>query len=169
MVAKTESGFEFPDEKEYAGMVFEQDGDLTVNLADVKELKFENIPKGTYSAQVESAEYGMSQSSGSPMIKFVMAITEGEYAGRKLPSWLSFSAKALPGTKATLMRLAPELVSKEFKPSKLCDDGYFTNKPCRIRIDLGEYQGEKRSQIQGIFPAVNGGAAGDAFFPGAKT
>jgi len=53
MVAKTESGFEYPDEAEYASMVFEDAGELTVNPADVKELKFENVPKGTYLAEVD--------------------------------------------------------------------------------------------------------------------
>jgi hypothetical protein len=162
MTKKTDSGFEYPDEDEYSGMVFEQEGELTVNLADVKELKFENIPRGTYSAEVDSAEFGMSQNSGSPMIKLVFKITDGEYAGRKLPSFLSFSAKALPGTKATILRLAPELAEQAFKPQKLCDEGYFTNKPCRIRIDLGEYNGEKRSQIRGVMPAAAGGEG--AFF-----
>jgi hypothetical protein len=159
MVAKTDSGFEYPDDQEYASMVFEDAGELTINLADVKELKFENVPKGRYVAEVDESEYGMSQSSGSPMIKFVFKIAEGEYAGRKMPSWLSFSPKALPGTKANLNRIAPELVSQAFQPRKLCDEGYFIGRKVQIVVGLGEYNGEQRSQIKG-FNALVGQADG---------
>jgi len=162
MVAKTESGFEYPDEAEYASMVFEDAGELTVNLADVKELKFENVPKGTYLAEVDEAEYGMSQSSGAPMIAFQFKIVDGPYAGRKLRNWQSFSAKALPGTKANLNRIAPELVAAgAFKPESLCSQGYFNSKRVRIRVGLQEYQGEKRSTITGFLPAGTGD--GDGF------
>jgi hypothetical protein len=160
-MADTKSDFKFPDDEEYAGMVFEEGGELTVNLADVEEMKFENVPKGTYNAEVDEATFGMSQSSGQHMITFRMRRTDGEYAGRKLPFYASFSAKALPGTKANLARISPELASTPFKPRELCDNGYFIGKPVKVRIDLQEYQGEKRSQIRGL-QAASGGE-GDGF------
>jgi hypothetical protein len=164
MAEEKKSDFEFPSAEEYQTMVFEDAGELTINLADVKEMKFENVPKGTYSAVVNSAELQMSQSSGKPMIAWKFEITDGEFKGRKLPFWTSFSQKALPGTKANIGRLAPEIIATAFKPEKLCNEGYFTGKPCRIRVDLGEYNGEKRSQIKQILAAAGGGATGDAFF-----
>jgi hypothetical protein len=153
--------FEFPNEDEYAGMVFEDAGELTVNLADVKEMKFENIPKGTYLAEVDECTYGMSKTSGSPMLSFRFRIIEGQYADRKLPFWLSFSAKALPGTKANLNRLAPELISQAFKPRELADQGYFHGKLVRIRVDVQEYQGEMRNNIRGLLAA--GAGSGNGF------
>lgn len=158
--------FEFPNAEQYASMVFDDGGDLTVNLADVKELKFENIPRGSYLAEVDSANFGMSQNSGAPMIEYKFKIIEGEYAGRKLPPfYCSFSPKALPGTKANIMRLAPELIAQPFKPEVLCNQGYFNGRKVRIRVDHEEYQGEKRSKVKSIQAVTNGaGGAGDAFF-----
>ncbi len=148
-------------DEQYASMVFEDGGDLVVNLTDVQELKFENVPKGTYIAEIDECQYGMSQSSGAPMYTVKWKITDGEYANRVLMQFLSFSAKALPGTKANLNRIAPELTTQAFKPRELADQGFFIGKKARIRVDLGEYQGEKRSQIKGILALANG--EGDGF------
>lgn len=150
---------EITDEN-YEQFVFEDGGDLVVNLTDVQEQKFENVPKGTYLAEVDEATYGMSQSSGKPMITFKMKIAEGEYANRTLFFFASFSPKALSGTKSNLARIAPELAAAPFKPSELCATGFFLGKPVKIRVDLGEYNGEKRSQIKGLIAAGDGEGAG---------
>jgi hypothetical protein len=156
MVAKTESGFEYPDDQEYAGMVFEEAGELTINLANVAEMKFEQLPKGTYSCVVSDAKFGMSKASGSPLLSLTFEINEGEYAGRKLFGNLSFSQKALPGTKANLIRISPELVDKPFQPKQLADSGYFNGKVVRAVVDMREYNGEMRSQIVGYKSASAG-------------
>lgn len=161
-MADAKSDIEFPSDEEYTNMVFEEGGELTINLADVKELKFENIPKGTYLAEVDDVQFGASQSSGAPMFSLKMKISEGEYAGRKLPMWLSFSQKALPGTKANLARIAPELITGSFRPQEIANTGALIGRKVRIRVDLGEYNGEKRSQIKGLQAVADGG--GDAFF-----
>lgn len=150
-------------DEQYGNMVFDDGGDLTVNLTDVQELKFENVPKGTYNAEVDEATYGMSNSSGSPMISVKWKIIDGEYEGKTLMQFLSFSAKALAGTKTNLNRIAPELTTQAFKPRELCDQGFFLGKKAKIRVDLGEYQGEKRSQIRGLIAM----GAGDGEFAAA--
>jgi hypothetical protein len=134
----------------YQGMVFEDGGDLVVNLTDVQEMKFENVPKGTYVAEIDEATYGMSNSSGKPMITAKWKIVEGAYEGKTLMQFLSFSPKALAGTKTNLNRISPELATMPFKPRELCDQGYFLGKKAKIRVDIGEYQGEDRSQIKGL-------------------
>src|ERR1700748_233761 len=96
-----------PTDEEYTGMVFEDGGDLVVNLSDVKEMKFENVPKGPYAAEIDEAPYGISNSSQKPMLSLKWKITEGEYAGRTLMQFLSFSPRALPGTKSHLSRIEP--------------------------------------------------------------
>lgn len=149
-----------PSEEEFAGMVFEDGGDLVVNLTDVQEMKFENIPKGVYLAEVDEATFGMSQSSGQPMITMKWKIAEGEYEGRTMFHYLSFSPKAISGTKTNLSRIDPALATQAFKPSELCATGYFLGKQARIRVDLGEYNGEKRSQIKGLLSAEVGEGAG---------
>lgn len=148
-------------DEEYAGMVFEDGGDLVVNLTDVQEMKFENVPKGTYLAEIDEATYGMSQSSGKPMITLKWKIAEGEYAGRSLLQFLSFSQKALSGTKTNLARIDAQLATVAFKPQELCANGFFLGKQAKIRVDLGEYNGEKRSQIKGLISAQVG--EGDGF------
>lgn len=147
-------------EENYEQFVFEDGGDLVINLQDVQEQKFENVPKGKYLAEIDSATFGMSQSSGKPMITLMWKISEGEYANRKLIQFLSFSAAALPGTKSNIARIAPELTTQAWKPNELCASGFFNGKQARIRVDLGEYNGEQRSQIKGL-EAVGG--SGDGF------
>lgn len=148
-------------DEDYAGMVFEDGGDLVVNLTDVQEMKFENVPKGVYLAEIDEATYGMSQSSGKPMITLKWKIAEGEYAGRSLLQFLSFSQKALSGTKTNLARIDAQLATVAFKPQELCANGFFLGKQAKIRVDLGEYNGEKRSQIKGLISAQVG--EGDGF------
>lgn len=150
-----------PTDAEYAGMVFEDAGELTINLADVKEMKFENVPKGTYLASIDDVQYGMSQNSGAPMFSMKFEIIDGQYAGRKLPAWLSFSPRALPGTRANISRIAPELIGQPFKPRQIANDGVLIGKKVRIVVAIEPYQGEPRSRIVG-FKAAEAGA-GDGF------
>lgn len=150
-----------PTDEDYKGMVFEDGGDLVVNLQDVQEMKFENVPKGNYLAEVDECTYGLSQSSGQPMLTFKWKIVEGEYANRTLFHFVSFSQKALSGSKSNLARISPELATQPFKPAELAANGYFLGKQAKIRVDLGEYNGEKRSQIKGLIAAGTG--EGDGF------
>ncbi len=148
-------------DEQYSGMVFEDGGDLVVNLQDVQEMKFENIPKGTYNAEIEEATYGMSASSQKPMITLKWKLTDAPYEGRTLMQYLSFSQGALPGTKTNLARIDAQLATVAFKPQDLCNNGHFLGLTARVRIDLKEYQGEKRSNIVGLLSAQTG--AGDGF------
>lgn len=150
-----------PSDSEYEGMVFEDGGDLVVNLTDTQEMKFENVPKGIYAAEVDEASYGLSNSTQKPMISMKWKITEGEYAGRTLMQFLSFSQGALPGTKTNLARIDASLANQPFKPSELCNNGFFLGKTAKIRVDIGEYNGEPRSQIKGLISTQAGD--GDGF------
>lgn len=160
-MAESEFDKVVPSDEQYSGMVFEEGGDLCVNLTDVQEMKFENIPKGIYVAEIDEAAYGLSQSSQSPMLSLKWKISDGEYAGRTLMQFLSFSQKALPGTKTNLARIDSALVTQAFKPAELANNGYFLGKRARIRVDLREYQGDKRSNIVGLLSIQTEG--GDGF------
>lgn len=158
---KSAAGYNPPSNEEYLQMVFEEDGELVINLANVQELKFENLPKGTYNVEIDATEYGMSQNSGAPMLTVDFQVYEGEYAGKKLRSYLSFSQKALPGTKSNLMRISPELITEAFKPAQLSAQGYWNGKKQRVRVDLRPDQsGEPRSQIVGFLGPVGEGEGG---------
>lgn len=145
-------------EEQYATMVYEDAGELTVNLADVAEAKFENVPRGIYLFEVDQTDYvEASQSSGRPMITAWLRISEGEYQGRRFPYFFSFSPKALPFTKAALNRLAPDIISQgSFQPRNLAESGDLVGRQIRGRIDLREDRNDKsvkRSAVTALLAA----------------
>jgi Protein of unknown function (DUF669) len=148
-------------EEAYNQAVFEDGGNLVVDLGGINEAKFEAVPKGLYEGEIDSAEYGLSQNSGNPMITLQVAITEGQYSGRKHYTFWSFSQKALPFTKAAINRIAPDLIAAgKFSPQRVCDEGMLLGRKCRIRITHEEYNGEMRSRIGQLLPPLGNGAAG---------
>lgn len=138
------------------GMVF--------NLNDVEEQSssFEVLPKGTYNAIVEEFEFTTSQSSGSPMIKCVYSIIDGEYADRKIFDYYVLTGEgakyALPRLKQLITRVVPEEDSTSFNPVKFAESGVIINRQCRITLGIqtqkkGEYKGEKRNNVREILAA----------------
>ena len=145
--AATEAGVTASADTE--GMVF--------NLNEVEEQSspFEVLPKGTYNAIVEEFEFTTSQSSGSPMIKCVYSIIDGEYADRKIFDYYVLTGEgakyALPRLKQLITRVVPEEDSARFNPGKF-------NRQCRITLGIqtqkkGEYKGEKRNNVREILAA----------------
>lgn len=136
------------------GMVF--------NLDEVEESSFEVLPKGTYNAIVEEFEFTTSQSSGSPMIKCVYSIIDGEYADRKIFDYYVLTGEgakyALPRLKQLITRVVPEEDSASFNPAKFAESGIIINRQCRITLGIqtqkkGEYKGEKRNNVREILAA----------------
>ena len=138
------------------GMVF--------NLNEVEEQSssFEVLPKGTYNAIVEEFEFTTSQSSGSPMIKCVYSIIDGEYTDRKIFDYYVLTGEgakyALPRLKQLITRVVPEEDSANFNPAKFAESGVIINRPCRITLGIqtqkkGEYKGEKRNNVREILAA----------------
>lgn len=148
------------------GAAFEDSDDsLLVDLSNVKEMSFEVLPKGIYAAIIESVKYEISKNSGKPMWNVQFTVSDGEYANRKLFNYMSFSEKALPGTKANIKRIAPELLSGPFNPKKIADEGYLTGKQVRLKVDVEKYTpegGEPRdtNRVRDILAAGN---IGDGF------
>lgn len=136
------------------GMVF--------NLNEVEESSFEVLPKGTYNAIVEEFEFTTSQSSGSPMIKCVYSIIDGEYVDRKIFDYYVLTGEgakyALPRLKQLITRVVPEEDSASFNPVKFAESGVIINRQCRITLGIqtqkkGEYKGEKRNNVREILAA----------------
>jgi len=136
------------------GMVF--------NLNEVEESSFEVLPKGTYNAIVEEFEFTTSQSSGSPMIKCVYSIIDGEYVDRKIFDYYVLTGEgakyALPRLKQLITRVVPEEDSASFNPAKFAESGVIINRQCRITLGIqtqkkGEYKGEKRNNVREILAA----------------
>lgn len=105
------------DDFDTAGTSFEDQGDgLLVDLENVQAQSFDPLPAGTYNGIIEECEYKLSKSSGKPMWNIRISITDEEYENRKVFTIMSFSEKALPGTKTALSVIAPELLSVKFNP-----------------------------------------------------
>lgn len=161
-MANSNDAFAPPTDEDYGQSVFEDGGSLIVDLSGVSELKFELIPKGIYDAVVEELNYGPSKSSGSPMFTWILAIEGGDYAGRKLYYYTSFSQKAIRGTKTSLMRIDPETFGGQFNPAEVAESGKMLGKNIRIRVGHQERSdnGEMQATVQGVMPA-NTGASGE--------
>lgn len=138
------------------GMVF------NLNEVDEQANSFEVLPKGTYNAIVEEFEFTTSQSSGSPMIKCVYSIIDGEYADRKIFDYYVLTGEgakyALPRLKQLITRVVPEEDSTSFNPVKFAESGIIINRQCRITLGIqtqkkGEYKGEKRNNVREILAA----------------
>lgn len=127
---------------------------LLINLEEVQAQTFEVIPKGTYDVVIESAEYKLSQSSGKPMWNLQLTITEGEFAGRKIFTILSFSEKALPGTKAAINRIDSSLISASFNPKAIAENGDLVGKPARVKTKIEQYEGNDQTRVAGWLAAT---------------
>lgn len=136
------------------GVMFEEGESVVVDLQGIAEAKFENVPKGKYDFEVQTVEWKRS-SKGFWMFEIWSAITTaGDFQGRKMPYYLSFSPKALPFTKAAINKLAwPELLGK-FDGPALAASGALLNKTFRAQVGQQEYEGTMRSNISQILPAV---------------
>ena len=150
---------------EEAGVTASADTEgMVFNLNEVEEQpsSFEVLPKGTYNAIVEEFEFTTSQSSGSPMIKCVYSIIDGEYVDRKIFDYYVLTGEgakyALPRLKQLITRVVPEEDSTSFNPVKFAESGVIINRQCRITLGIqtqkkGEYKGEKRNNVREILAA----------------
>jgi len=139
------------DEDEgFAGAMFENNGDgLSVDLSNVAAQSFEAIPKGTYNGLIDEATYALSKTSGKPMWNIRIALTdEGDYQTRKLFTFLSFSEKALPGTKAAMSTFAPELLSGPFNPADPEIIAGLIGRPVKVSVSIEMYQDNEQNRIK---------------------
>ncbi len=150
---KKSAAVEEEDEDQGAGFSDDDEGDgVVVDLSEVQD-NFEVLPKGVYPAIVHSVEYQISQNSGNPMWKVTMEISEGEYEGRKFPTYLTWRGNGLPGTKRTVTALWPSLLEGPFNAREVAESGDLEGTACRIRLDIRPYEGQKRNNIRSVLPA----------------
>lgn len=121
-----------------SGAMFENNEDgLVIDLANVEAMKFEVLPKGDYNVVVVDNDYQLSKSSGQPMWNMQLSvIDEGEYQNRRIFTIASFSEKALPGTKAALAVLAPELLEGPFSPKNPEVVAGMVGRKAKVRVSI---------------------------------
>lgn len=132
------------------------ENNLLIDLEGIEGQSFEVIPKGDYDCVIEDVKYAFSQSSGKPMWNVTLTITEGTYQNRKLFTFLSFSEKALPGTKTQINRIAPELISKHFDPKKIAEEGTLTGRAVRAKVVIEQYEGEDKNRVKNLYAPKGG-------------
>ena len=134
-------------------------GALMINLAGVEEEKaLPVVPKGIYPGTVDDLTFGHSQ-AGNPMWTWKFEISEGEHQGRKLFFHTPFTDNMLPRVKKILSRVAPELLTQEFSPEKVANDGSLVGRACKIRVDIKPYEGQPRNNVRDVLPAGDGTGA----------
>jgi len=130
---------------------------VVVDLSGVDaDAGFEVIPRGIYPVTIAALEFGMSQRSGKPMWTCELEIEDGEYAGRTLYHHISFSEKALPRTKKTISRIAPELLEGPFSPEEVADESTLLGRRARARVDIRRYEGENRNNVRELLEPEDG-------------
>lgn len=132
------------------------DEGIILDLDAIEAATSELIPAGIYNAVIEELEYKLSASSQQPMWAMVVTIIDEEYAGRKLYDNLSFSPKALPITKKTLLNLCPEKVTSTFSPKNIAAEGDLIGLNVQIKTAITkDKDGEKRTKIKNIVRSNN--------------
>lgn len=145
----------FMDEVQYQG----SEENFVMDLTDVNEKAgFEAIPAGVYDAIVDSAEFGDS-SKGSPMITWKFKLTDPTYNNRGVFYHTVLNTDlGKANLKKTLMRVCPDLDLGNFSPSKFCNEGEALGLPCRVKLKIQMYQGEKRNSVQEVLAAEASGS-----------
>ncbi len=129
-------------------------GGLMVDLDQVEEVTYEAIPRGIYPCVIADCEFGMSQSSGNPMWTVVCEVSDGEYAGTKLWTYMVFAGKGLGITKRHLGRIIPELASSPFDPENLDIINQMLGLEINVKVGIRPYEGENRNTVLDLYAAT---------------
>lgn len=145
----------------------QDEGGMVFNLDNVEDKKtFELLPKGTYSAVVDSLEFGNS-SKGNPMITVVYSLTDAEYENRRLYDYMVLKGDGaefgLAKLKKFLIRVCPEVSTSSFNPQSFADEGVAIGRECQVMVKIqtqksGDYKGEKRNQVADVLAPDNAGS-----------
>lgn len=140
---------------QFSNTVSEDDDDnVVVDLSSVEALKFEAIPGGKYPGVVISQEYKRSKNANAPMWELRVAVDDDNspYHNRKMWYYVSFSEKALPGTKLLISNLAPQLLEAPLNPKKAAEEAVLVGIPVILDVAVELYEGQKRNRVKSLRP-----------------
>jgi len=144
---------------EFEGGVSEgEGGGIIVDLSKVDDWgEFPVLPRGQYNCHIDELTYDLSQNSGQPMWSVQLLVDAGnydeEYVGQRLFTHISFSPKALPRSKRTIQRIAPELLEGPFDAEQVASEGTLLDRNCIARVDIRKYEGQDRNNVRDLLPA----------------
>ena len=139
------------DDTENFNTFEEGDGSVMIDLQNVEDVVDEVIPKGKYEGVIDTCDFAYSQASGQPMWALKLKLVGGEYDGRVLYNYLSFSPKAIGLTKKTLVKIAPELLEGPFDAESKASS--LEGRPVRVVTKIETYEGNKRTAVQRLEPS----------------
>lgn len=145
----------------FGGNNYAADADnLVLNLADVEEKSagFEALPAGIYEAVIEGTEFKTS-ANGNPMIAWQFTITEAPYTNRRIFTHTVLNnPTGVSILKKILVRVLPDQDLTGFKPASFCDNGVAIGMPCRLKLKIKVYKGERRNEVSEVLAATSGGS-----------
>lgn len=135
---------------------------LVLNLDSVDENSggFEALPPGVYNCIVENVEYGNSKKSNNPMITWTFKVVDEQYENRLLFYHTVLTQDiGVANLKKTLIRVCPDVDMSQFKPRDFADNGDALGLPCRVKVKIKPYNGEKRNSVTEVLaPAAAEGS-----------
>lgn len=132
---------------------------LDLNTVDESKTGFEALPAGVYNAVVDEAEFGYSNNSGNPMITWKFKVTDEPYNNRLLFYHTVLNTDiGLANLKKTLVRVCPEVDMGSFNPKTFCEEAIAVGLPCRVKIKIDMYKGEKKNKVQEVLAADAAGS-----------
>lgn len=148
-----------PDEQELD--LSENAGEsMTLDLENIDESgpAYEAIPPAVYNCVVDNTEFGPSKNN-NPMITWVFKVVDSEYEGRLLFHHTTLNnPRGLQRLKQILTRIVPDVDLKSFNPEKFASEGQALGYPCRVKVRIRPYQGQKRNDVQDVLPPAEGGS-----------
>lgn len=152
---------QFLDNLNLNGAADADDDNLVLNLNDVDENKsgFEALPAGIYDAIIENTEYGISKNGGNPMITWQFRITTPEYINRmQFTHTVLNQDRGIVALKKIIVRCVPDVNMGTFSAKRFCNDGVALGFPCRLKLTIQPYNGEKRNRVTEVLaPASSTG------------
>lgn len=156
------AGDGFLDNNNYAAESYDAgDENLVMDLNEVDEKKsgFEALPAGIYNAYIDEAEFGYSATANNPMITWKFKVTDEPYANRLLFYHTVLNTDmGKASLKKLIMRVCPETDMSAFNPKTFCSEGTAIGLPCRVKIKIDIYKGEKKNSVKDVLSAESEGA-----------
>lgn len=129
------------EENKFEGVMDSTGEGFTFNMEDQEaDAGYPVMPKGTYGAVVDAAEYQISKNSGNPMWKITHLITSpAEWAAKNLKvfSYVVFKPDQMGRVKDFLEKIGKsELNTKDFNPKRIADDGLLVGADHQVKLDI---------------------------------
>lgn len=147
------------ESEEGVSVIEEDDENLSFNMNAVEAAVREVLPAGDYNCVLSSLDYSRSASSNKPMWTAILEVEDGTYTGKKIWTIMSFSEKAIAITKGAIKTFAPEVLTDDFQPKKIADNGDLLGKKCRVRTKIELYEGEKQCRVKRWMAPVQSASA----------